>query len=101
MILKRVDYREPLREGEVPKSYCFDANGKLYEIIPDHDELHVPKDSFLVDTEEFTTIDRDEWWDFYTICNECGTSFMARDTHDERVRNYCPGCGKELVKHDA
>ena len=82
----------PLCEGKCPPAVS--KNGKAY----------YPKPSKCVDPEigdkgKYSVRDKDEFYDYVTVCNHCGTEFIAtqRGITYCRVRNYCPGCGERLV----
>ena len=98
MKLKRVQYREPLREGEIPKSYTV-KDGMLYEIIlEESDYKDINKGRVLGTDTWYLSDDKEEYYGFETICKACGTRWMAiKDGYEYDVRNYCPGCGRALT----
>lgn len=47
-------------------------------------------------TDKYRIEDKNEYWDYETICLSCEACFMAYDKEGQRVRNYCPCCGAKL-----
>ena len=41
----------------------------------------------------------DEWYQHYFVCSACECQFMTY-LHNMLPHNYCPNCGKKLVKED-
>lgn len=92
-----VKYKEPMREGEVPKDYVMGADGRIYERIREPgDPVPDPFEGNVPETETYILTDREEFYDFVTVCKACGVQFIAYKD-EEHVRNFCPGCGKKLV----
>ena len=85
----------PLCEGMcVPE---VDEDGEPY--YPEPVEYEDPE---IREEEKFFIKDKEELYDYMTVCKGCGTEFIAvlRDEHRgyyQTVRNYCPGCGERLV----
>lgn len=79
-----------LVEGERPGETVLTADGKIEKRVLQ--QLEEWKDEEL---ENMTILDKDEFYDHVTRCRHCGTEFIAYDDRD-LVRNFCPGCGKEL-----
>ena len=109
--MKYSDVPMPLKEGEYQWEHVriFDRETKQWK-----DQWRQPEekdiqerierdfDGETPETDTYYLEGREEYWDFETICKACGTRFMAYDTkHKERVRNYCPGCGKKLIEKEA
>ena len=97
MKLIKVQFREPLEEGKVPKTYCYGPDGSIYECVPEQEDYDDPFDGEVGETDTYFLTGREEYWGFETNCKNCGTKFMAYN-ENKNVRNYCPGCGKQLVK---
>ena len=105
MHLKKVLFRRPLAEGEVPPDYVMGADGQLYERILDPED-YTDTDPFegkIPETSTYYLGGKEEYWGFETVCKSCGTRFMAYKDYGYGydVRNYCPGCGKRLVPQKA
>ena len=102
MRYKRVEFREPLQEGKVPKDYTIGPDGELYECVPEKTDCTDYFEGREKETETYFLADKDEYWGFVTHCKKCGTEFQAYIGENfEEVRNYCPGCGRRLTdKHD-
>ena len=80
----------PLVEGMRPGRMVMLADGtRVWKESPPAEEW---KDKEL---ENMTILDKEEFYDHVTRCKHCGTKFIAYE-NDETVRNFCPGCGKEL-----
>ena len=80
----------PLCEGKCPPAV--DKNGKGYYPRPSK-----RKDPNVREEEKYSVEDRDEFWDYVTVCKLCGAKFIARDDDYKTIRNFCPGCGERLV----
>ena len=87
----------PLCEGKCPPAVDENGNGYYPEPAP------YAKPEECIETDKYEIKDRDEFWDYVTVCKKCGCEFMAYvyktqgvDGH-VAVRNFCPGCGERLV----
>lgn len=101
-----VDQRMPLVEGEVPRSYGIGPNGKLCEIVWEPSDVYPdPYDGEVPETDTYFLDGKEEYWGFETVCKACKTRFMAFDGNIwnkcNHVRNFCPGCGKMLLRMEA
>lgn len=69
-------------------------NGVRYKEVEERKIITDPQ----VGTETATYIidDKDEYWDYETICKACEGTFIAYDKDGNTVRNYCPCCGAKL-----
>ena len=82
----------PLVEGKCPPVY--DAEKKeWYYPEPDPDY----KDPELIETDTYRIEDKEEYWNYETVCKSCGTRFIAYGEEWDTIRNYCPGCGQKLI----
>ena len=80
----------PLVEDKCPP--VVDENGNAYYPEPSNEE-----DPEIMETEKYAIMDKEEYYNYVTGCNACGTTFIAYTDDTELVRNYCPGCGKKLI----
>ena len=47
-------------------------------------------------TDTYIIEDKNEYYDYETICMACEGTFIAYDKDGHTVRNYCPCCGAKL-----
>lgn len=87
--MEMLQHKLPLCEDKCPP--VFDENGNEY--YPEPVEYVDPE---IREEDEYAVEDKEEFYDYVTVCSSCGTKFIAREAGDI-VRNYCPGCGKRLV----
>ena len=80
----------PLQEGKCPPVFDKEREEWYY---PEPEEYDDPE---IVDEKEYRVDDKDEFYDYSTVCKSCGTQFIAYSETRELIRNYCPGCGKCL-----
>ena len=87
----------PLVEGEPPHAIYMEPDGRTYTIQYEQSDYdsYDPFGGREKDTETYFLSEEDEWYGYITHCKHCETEFMAW-SNDEEVRNYCPGCGKQL-----
>jgi len=82
----------PLVEGKCPPRQ--DENGIWY--YPEPVEYIDPE---IREYDDYSVLDKDEYYDYETVCKHCGVQFMAYDTDKTtQVRRFCPGCGTRLEK---
>lgn len=82
-------------------------NGKWVERWVQYEEGDLPEEADIKEawdgqepeTDTYYMEGKEEYYDYETVCKACGTRFMAYkdDKEWERVRNFCPGCGKKLA----
>lgn len=106
--MKYSDHPMPLKEGEYPWEHImvFDAEERKWKDqwrqLEEEDIKEAEAEKWEGETPETDTYflaDKEEYYDFETVCKACGARFMAYkdDKEWERIRNFCPGCGKKLV----
>ena len=82
------------------------VEGECHPIVGEDGKPYYPEPSNEPDPEireekNYSVLDKDELWDYVTVCKRCGTRFIAGidddDDNYQTVRNFCPGCGKKLT----
>jgi len=82
----------PLVEGKCPPQQ--DENGNWY--YPEPVEYIDPE---IREYDDYSVLDKDEYWGYETVCKHCGVRFIAYEKDEpEQVRRFCPGCGTRLEK---
>ena len=88
-------FLEPLKEGEIPKHRNpVKINGEWKMIETEFPDL---VDEEIMETETYKQNRIEEFYDYVIGCKTCGTEFIAYGKGYEKVKNYCPGCGKKLI----
>ena len=108
--MKYSDHPMPLTEGEYPWEHIrvYDTEEKKWkDQWRQPEEAEIKKAEYdrwegeIPETDTYYLAGREEYWGFETICKKCGTRFQAYDKELKNyVRNFCPGCGKQLVGTD-
>lgn len=86
----------PLVEGKCPPVCRYALrDGRLQK------EWYYPEPANWEDPEiyeegEYRQEDKEEFYDYITVCKECQTKFIAYNNAGKRAMNYCPFCGKQL-----
>ena len=81
----------PLVEGKCPPVYD-PIKKEWYYPEPDPDYV----DPEIMETENYSIEDKEEFYNYKTVCKKCGVEFIAHSQVGLLVRNYCPGCGAKL-----
>ena len=92
-----VPYRLPMVEGRcIPESRMRLEGGHwVHEwMYPEPDPDYV--DPEIMETENYSIEDKEEFYNYKTVCKKCGVDFIAHSQVGLLVRNYCPGCGAKL-----
>lgn len=106
--MKYSDHPMPLVEGEAPWVRVTVLDTNTYELKTQWCQMEPEERKYLKwegntpETDTYKLKDKDEFYDFITCCKACNTEFIAYGQRtDKAIRNYCPGCGKQLVKQEA
>lgn len=108
--MKYSDHPMPLVEGEAPwvRVMVLDTNTNKFKMqwrqMEPEDYRWYKQDKWegqIPETDTYELEDKDEFYDFITCCKACSTEFIAYGRNQNPIRNYCPGCGKQLVKQEA
>lgn len=86
----------PLVEGKLPPVHRIMWNDGSFRhewYYPDPKEDW--KDPEIYETDNYRQEDKDEFYDYVTVCKACQTKFIAYKA-GEKTMNYCPCCGKQL-----
>ena len=82
-------------EGKCPPITRVGTDGRLESCYPEYDPDYV--DPEIRETEDCRIADKEEFYDYVTVCKKCGTEFIAYST-GKLVRNYCPCCGERIER---
>ena len=88
-----VPYRLPLVEGKCPPVSCIDENGQAWSRYTEPNPGYV--DPEIKEFDMYRIEDVEEFYDYVTVCKNCGTRFIAYQEHD-LILKFCPGCGGRL-----
>lgn len=83
-----LNLRLPLIEGKCPPII---EGGKW--IYPEPDNSPDPN---IAEYDTYGIEDKDEFYNYVTVCKKCGTRFIAYSDSGDEERSYCPGCGRRL-----
>lgn len=105
--MKYSDYPMPLTEGEYPWEHVLVLDEKTREWKDkwrqvEEEDIKEAWEGQIPETDTYYLEGKEEYYDFETVCKACGARFMAyKDDKDwERIRNFCPGCGKKLIEKE-
>lgn len=104
--MKYSDHPMPLVEGEVPweQVMVLDTNTNKFKLqwrqLEPEEREYLRWEGNAPETDTYELEEKDEFYDFITYCKACNTEFIAYGTQ-RLIRNYCPGCGRQLVKQEA
>ena len=87
----------PLVEGKCPPITRMREDGQYESCYPEPDPDY--KDPEIRETDTYRITDKEEFYNYMTVCNACGAEFIAYQD-GLLVRNYCPFCGKRLEAQD-
>ena len=83
----------PLVEGKCPPITRLGINGQIESCYPEPDPDY--EDPEIRETKKYRITDKEELYNYMTVCKKCGTEFIAYFA-TKLVRNYCPCCGEPL-----
>ena len=54
------------------------------------------EDPDIYEADNYSQEDKEEYYDYVTVCKACETRFIAYNNAGKRAMNYCPFCGEKL-----
>ena len=87
----------PLVEGKLPPVHRYSLHEGQFRhewYYPEPDTEW--EDPEIYETEKYRQEDKEEYYDYETVCKTCGTRFIAYNNAGKRAMKYCPFCGVNL-----